>query len=68
MKDIFDHHKKLFQHDYVVALFVSIDATKVAPIVQENQRYRQISGGTTIDNFILLPDESDDIIADFIVK
>ena len=68
MKDIFDHHKKFFQHDYVVALFVSIDATKVSPMVQENQRYRTIIGGTTTDNFILLPDESDDIIADFIVK
>ena len=67
VKVIVDHHKNSFKINDVVAFSVSIDATKVAPMVQTNQRYRALVGGAAPNHFIRLPvDVDDNAVTDFI--
>ena len=57
---ICDYHRSSFENNDVVGFSVSINASKVASVVQMNSRYKHIVGGAAENHFIRLPEDDND--------
>jgi hypothetical protein len=54
------HHRRHFEKTDRVAFSLSVDASKVAQVVQPNLKYGHVVGGAAPNHYIRIPDDDDE--------